>query len=58
MQVTIDILYQTRRNIFLEVLLSFYDETTNWKHYPHFNNKNIIHLHFSNNFKFSYRSKR
>ena len=29
MQVAADTLYQTRRNIFLEVLLSFYGKNTN-----------------------------
>ena len=34
MQVAADTRYQTRRNIFLEVLLSFYDKNTNCKPYP------------------------
>ena len=36
-QVAADTLYQTRRNIFLEV--SSYDKNTNCKPYPHFNNR-------------------
>ena len=39
MQVAANILYQTRKNIFLAVLLSFYDKNTNRKRYPHFNNR-------------------
>ena len=39
MQVIADTLYQTRGNIFLEVLLSSYDKITNCKPYPHFSNK-------------------
>ena len=40
MQVAADILYQTRSNIFLEVLLSsYYDKNINRKPYPHCNNR-------------------
>ena len=34
-----DTLYQTRRKIFFEVFLSSYDNNTNCKPYPHFNNR-------------------
>ena len=39
MLVAADTLYQTGRNIFLEVLLSSYDKNTNCKPYPHFTNR-------------------
>ena len=39
MQIAADPLYQTRRNIFFEVLLSSYDKNTNFRPYPHFNNR-------------------
>ena len=60
MEVAADTLYQTRRNIFLEVLQSTYDKNINCKTYPypHFNDRKIIHMHFSDNFKFSHSSKR
>ena len=39
MKVTADTLYQTRRNIFLEVLRSSYDKNANCKSYSRFNNR-------------------
>ena len=39
MQIAADPLYQTRRNIFFEVFLSSYDKNTNFRPYPHFNNR-------------------
>ena len=39
MQVVADTLYETRRNIFLEVLLSSYDKNTNGKLYSHLKNR-------------------
>ena len=38
-QVAADTLYQARRNIFLELLLSSYDKNTNGKRCPHFGNR-------------------
>ena len=37
-QAAADILYLTRKNIFLEVLLSSYDKKTIYKPYSHFKN--------------------
>ena len=37
-QAAADILYLTRKNIFLEVLLSSYDKNTIYKPYSHFKN--------------------
>ena len=39
MQVAADTLYQTRGNMFIEVLLSSYDEITSCKPYSHFSNR-------------------
>ena len=39
LRVAADTLYQTRRKIFFEVFLSSYDNNTNCKPYPHFNNR-------------------
>ena len=38
-QVAANTLYQARRNIFLELLLSSYDKNTNGKRCPHFGNR-------------------
>ena len=38
-QVAANTLYQARRNIFLELLLSSYDKNTNGKPYLHFDNR-------------------
>ena len=39
MKVVADSLYQTRRNIFLELLLSSYDKNKNCKPYPRFKSR-------------------
>ena len=39
MKVVANSLYQTRRNIFLELLLSSYDKNKNCKPYPHFKSR-------------------
>ena len=39
LQVAADTLDQTRRKILFEVFISSYDNNTNCKPYPHFNNR-------------------
>ena len=39
MKVAADTLYQTRKNIYLKVLLSSYDKKINCRPYPRFNNR-------------------